>query len=275
MTKTTLDARVAAALAANGSADLDQLVSLRQEALDAIAAAKLTLATETARALDLSNTDPDAADNAARKAELTVARLTQAVPRLKTMIDAISARDYSAEWHVEVDRVKTTRDLLANELESLYPQIIDRLSDLFGRIDENTKAIDALHLRAPSGEPRRLSDAEQAARGIDRYTASQPRLRDRLQLPDPDRPSELAFPPQIDFNAMAAAAMRQSQLALAQKFALSHSADWAAARELEDAQKKSDMDEREAALAAEATEQKRAYEQHLQQLDRRRRGLES
>lgn len=267
----TLDARIADALG-NESADRTCLVALWQEALNTIDAAKQTVEAESEHALDVANPDPDASDEKARRAALTIDRLTRAIPRLKARVDQIDTAAFSDAWHAEADRLKSERDKLADELAEMYPQFVEKITDLYARIDANTAAIGNLHARAPRDECRRLSDAELAARGLQSYTAEQPRLRDNLKLPDFDRPRDIVFPPPPPLNLYFVAA-EGALTAMAAKYALSCGPDWAAAKAIEDEQKRAEIAKREDALAAEAAEQKRAYFQHLLDEDRRRRGL--
>ena len=144
---------------------------------------------------------------------------------------------------------------------------------MFARIDANSVAIDSLHTQVPEGEARRLNDAELVARGLERYTAEQPRLRDSLLLPDFDRPRDITYPPRQDFSAMAALQAEGLMKMLAQRDALSCHAGWHAAKQLEDEQRRAEFAQREEQLAAEKAASKRAYEQALLDQDRRRRGL--
>ena len=95
------------------------------------------------------------------------------------------------------------RDALAIELAELYPSFVQKIADLFSRIDENTGAISDLHGEAPRGEWRRLVDAELVSRNLDRYTAEQPPLRDNLKLPRFDRPTDIAYPVPPSLNPYA------------------------------------------------------------------------
>ena len=93
----SLDARLAKALTSD--TDRDVLFALWHEAFATIKAAEQTVEAESARALDIENPDPDEADATARKARLTIGRLTKAIPRLRERIEAIDKRNYAIEWH--------------------------------------------------------------------------------------------------------------------------------------------------------------------------------
>ena len=78
-------------------AHVRELSALWQESLDAIWSAKTTIETETERSLDLSNSDPDTADDKIRKAQRTVDRLSRAIPQLKDRVEQIDVREYAAQ----------------------------------------------------------------------------------------------------------------------------------------------------------------------------------
>lgn len=272
MTNKTLDARIAKALSEE-SEDRELLFNLWREAWECLKAAEATVQTESARALDIENADPDAADANARKAQRTIDRLTRAIPRLKERVEAIDRRDYARQWHAYADELEGARDNLALELRELYPNLVTQIAHLFARIDQNTAAISDLHGKAPEGEARRLDEAELVSRGLERYTAEQPRLRDSLLLPDFNRPRDVVYPPRQDFSVMAALSAQALTQALAQKYAVTCNADWWQAKQLEDEQQRAEFAQREEAIAAEKAAQKRAYEQSLLDQDRRRQGF--
>ena len=267
----TLDARIAAALT-DEQADRNLLIALWDEALAAIKAAKATIETETARALDITNDDPDASDRAVRTAQRTIDRLTQAIPRLQQRVAELDTANYLAAWHAEADKLKVERDILAAELRELYAPFVEKITALYARIDANTRAISDLHGRAPAGEPRRLADAEQSARGL-QFSAETPPLRDNLRLPDWLRSRDIAYPRsqletlRRDSSLMTANLVR----AIEAKQAGLYGPDWAAARALVDEQQRAEFARRDAALAAEEAEAKRKFEQSLVEADRRRR----
>lgn len=267
----TLDKRIAEALASKDTAR-DTFAQLYRKSFDAITAAKATIESETTRAEDIANANPDASFDLIKKAELQIKRLSKAIPRLRDRVEVIDRRNYLAQWHTLADQLELERDSLASELREIYPAIITQLSDLFGRIDANTAGINSLHSQAPDSEPRRLIDAELAARGLTHYTAEQPRLRDSLLLPDFTRP-HVTYPPKYDFSAQAALSAQGLLQALAQKHALTCNADWWQAKQLQDEQQRAEFAAREQQLAGEKAESKQRYEQAVQEADRRRQGF--
>ena len=271
MTETaTLDARLAAALSANGEADKGTLVALVTEAESAIAAAQETIEIESERLVDIGNPDPEASDAAIRKAERTVARLDKAVQLLKARIRQLDEATYSRDWHKAADKLEAIRDAIAAELVELYPSVVEKLVDLFGRIDTVDAAINRLHGQAQFGERRRVIGAEQRARGLTAYSAAEPPLRDRLQLPDWSETHRVAFPVPPPLNPFAAAMVGAVQ-ALERKSAGLYSADWAAAEKFADEQARQEAARRAEIEAREQAESKKRFEQAVLEDDRRAR----
>lgn len=268
----TLDQRIAACIASD-VVDKSKLTKLVEDAVAAIAEAEETIKTESAAALDISNADPDAFDLAVRKAERTIARLDQALPKLRDRLREIDAREYAEQWHAAMNEAKGQRDPLADELAESYPSFVQKLIDLYRRIDENTALIDALHARAPIGEHRRLADAEQMARDLPSYDGVHPRLRDNLRLPDWDVSRDIAFPVIVDWNARAALMSAAFASRLADKFALTHSADWGAARDLQIKEQEAETAKRDEELKQAEAESLAEYQRHQRESELRRRGL--
>jgi hypothetical protein len=219
MTKTpTLDKRIAAALAET-NADNIELAGLVYDAITAKAEAEETVKIESENELDLSNTDPDASSEKVWKAERTVARLSKAILALQARIAAIEARDAAASWHAQADKVEAERDKIATELAELYPTFMEKLIDIFERIDANNAAINNLYRSAQWGyNDRQIVDAELAARGLQSYSAHQPALRDNIKLPFWDESSR-TYPADAlaEWNARAAASAAATARALEAK----------------------------------------------------------
>lgn len=271
----TLDARISTALRAEDT-DREAFMTLWREAFDSITAAKETVETESANLLDIENPDPDASDDKVIKAQRAIDRLTIAIRRLKERVLELDAAAAEDAWQAEADKLEGLRDKLAQELAELYPSFVENVADLFARIDVNTAMIRNLNARAPSvrwGDKQRcLIDAELKARNLDRYSAAQPPLRDKLKLPDWTEPAAIAFPVQV-INQMYAASAG-ALAAMNAKFAVTCNADWAAAKAIENEQRRAEHAEREAKLAAEEAAKKAKYEQSLLAADRRKqRGL--
>lgn len=112
------------------------------------------------------------------------------------------------------------------------------------------------------------------ARGLENPDARHPRLRDNLKLPAFIRASEIAYPPDPmdQWNQHAAQMNEAYRQRMVEKFGLSHSPDWAAARDLQIEQAEAEFAKRDAELKAKETADKAAFEQRLQEAERRRLG---
>lgn len=252
------------------TANRDVLVDLWHRAVDAITAAKETVTTKSERALALENAEPDESDRKVRTAQRMVERLTKAIHKLKAKIDQIDIINYSAEWHERANELASERDALAEELRQLYPEFVTKLADLFHRIDENALDIEHLHGYAPRGENRRLIDSELKARGLESYSAAQPKLRDALRLPDWNQPFQIAYPVSMPLNPYAQLMLAQVK-AVENKQAGMFTSDWAEARKLVDEQTRIEMDKQAAKNAADEAVKKRDYERAVVEQDRRAR----
>lgn len=271
-----LDQRIAAGIVCD-IADKAELTALIAEAEHVIAEAEETIKTESANALDISNSDPDHSDLQVRRAQRTIARLDQVIPKLQERIRSIEAFEYREQWNANADLLEAQHDALAEELAELYPSVVQQLSDLYERIDANNEAISRLHAAAPSiswGEAsRRLLDAELIARNLPNYDAAHPPLRNNLKLPDWDISRDIAFPVIVDWNARAALLAAAQAKQLANKFAVSHSADWAKARELQLAEEQADADKKAAEIKAAEAKSFEVYQKHQREAELRRRGI--
>ena len=58
--------------------------------------------------------------------------------------DFTLARERSAQWAEEYERIAAQRDELAKELTATYPPIVNKLVDLFERIETADKEVDCI-----------------------------------------------------------------------------------------------------------------------------------
>jgi hypothetical protein len=272
----TLDARIAAARASD-HVNKAELVSLLAEAEGALDLAEKTIALESERALDLANPDPDECDVIIRKAERTVTRLQKAIPQLRDRIRSIEAYEYSLAWDSEAAALQDEDELLGQELPDLYLGFLEQITDWYKRADALKARIDALHARAPAAQwgdqQRRLLDPELVARGIDRYDAVHPRLRDNLKLPDFVQSSTIAFPPNPmdQWNRYAAQSHAAMAQRMAEKGALATGNNWHAGRDLQIEHEESEHAKRAEELKQQELESRAAFERKLLEDDKRRR----
>lgn len=271
MSKQPLERRIADALNGKHPAR-SELAALVVEAVAAVEAARAQITAETAHAEDINNDDPDASEELVRQAERNIKRLTKAVAELRPRIQQIEAAEYAEAWRERADVIEAERDELAKELSELYPGCVERVVNLYARIDANTAGINRLHAAAPHGEWRRLVDAELKSRGLDGYNAENPPLRDNLRLPDPDRTSNISFPPPAPLNPYFEAT-QGAMAALNQKIALAYSPDWHEAARMRDEEERVLRAKLKEEADRKAAQEKAEYERALLRADRARRGL--
>ncbi|MFO1099489.1 MAG: hypothetical protein U1E81_14815 [Xanthobacteraceae bacterium] len=213
----------------------------------------------------------DAANSRAKAEEIKFEyeRLTRAIPLLEAALLRAQEREHAARWSAEYERIEAKRDELAAELTALYPSLVRQLVELFARIAECDKAVGRINLDAPSGERRRLLGVELAARGLDQFTASDPSIFDRLQLPNPGNSRSLVYPPEQG-NPLGLL-MASAAAAVATKHAAAYGPDWAAvgADQLAEAQR--EADKRQAEIDKQEREAKRKFERDLVEGHRARR----
>ena len=147
----SLDAKIAAALAADGNADRAALVDLIRDAPAAIELAQTTIATEQPRLLDIDNLDPDTTRQLINSARLRIDRLSLAIPRLQERVAVIDHETALAAWTAQANALRDKSDALYREHEAVYPPIVAQLNALFLKGRANAAAFADLARRAPPG----------------------------------------------------------------------------------------------------------------------------
>lgn len=258
----SLDAKIAQALAANGTSDRDTLVDLIYKATEAIEMANIVITAETPRLLDLSNSDPDASRQLIESSKLRIERLTAAVPRLQQRVDQLDLATKQAAWVDEADVLRGEADDLFWELEQTYKPFVDQLNELFVKARANAGAFNELLRRAPSGVDRTFNEASP-------YEG----FWLRLALPSWDDAS-ITYPlrnkpsdPLVDIALQSAAFAKQ----LDAKYALMSGPTWFEARKLEDEQLRAESARRDEEQKAKAEQERASFHRALQEQDRRRR----
>ena len=210
------------ALAAAAKPASSELTALLTE----VEAEIVTANRERAAALDPSITVTD--EELQRVAGMTLVknRLISSVSLLQTKLAGAEARERYQAWKERYDVLEAARDLLAEDLRSLYPDLVHKLIDLLGRIAVNDAAISALHMDRPSGVPLHLKTAEQKARNIDSFTGAAPSITKKLQLPLWAADERLAYP-QRDMSMAASMFAVPEQPGDRQRY----SSDWHVARQ--------------------------------------------
>jgi hypothetical protein len=193
----TFEQHIANAL--NGAATTaDKLAQLISETEAAIAAAALAAAAARTKALELT-ADPEQVLAVQRKAELTHARLTAALPKLlRRHQQAANAEEY-AEWVAQFDPLLPKHKAAAERLRAIYQQVV---AELIPALVE-AKQIDAEVHRVANLKPyynwnsnndnRTLPTVEAAARGLPAVAAEFSLMT--MKLPAFDAPNLLAWPP--------------------------------------------------------------------------------
>jgi hypothetical protein len=248
--------RVVAALTADDVTG-DGLAALLTEMAAAVAAADAAAKTEHERALDpVVSPNPVKAHQAMKVAAFTAARLRALQPRLERRHQEASAQERLRAWQADCDLLEAERDKLADELRTLYPQLVVLIADLFSRMATNDEQLSVLHRRRPVGVLRHLLGAELKARGLNRFSAAMPSLAVRLKLPCWDS-AELAWPAQQpSFAATYAATMVPS-------FDPRYSADWWKVLEQDNAERAKVTQRRQEEEEQQQLERRRAYEASL------------
>jgi hypothetical protein len=187
----SLDTRIARALSASSitSADLSALLA---EVDVAVTAATSTVVAERERALDLS-TDPATAQQLILVAELRRDRLMAVSPRLEQRLQAALSAEYGERWDAHYRRLAVKVEDAAEKVAE-YPALCARLVELVNLAAAVDKEVGDLHIRAASGEHRRLPKVELLARGLKTFSISQPSITRDLKLPDWEHSDTLVFP---------------------------------------------------------------------------------
>src|ERR1035437_7638391 len=130
----TLEQCVAKALADNDIASSD-LAALITEVEAAVAAADDAAITAREQALDpITSPDPTKARAAMEAAAFTRDRLRTVLPRLQQHFEEVSSHEAYTRWVAGYEQTKAKRDAAAEELRTIYPEIVTKLVDLLLRI---------------------------------------------------------------------------------------------------------------------------------------------
>lgn len=99
-----------------------------------------------------------------------------------------------------------------------------KLVDLLTRMTACDRECHRVNVSAPAGEPRRLAGAELSARGLEKFSTTDPSIARELKLPDFERSVRMAWPPPQTFNSALISPVSDSRR---------YSADWGLAAEEE------------------------------------------
>ena len=204
MSTTTLDKRIAAALASDTtSADVAVMIAEVDAAiLTAIDAAER----ERIRSYDPTIVDAQKARQSRADAEFVRDRLQAALAALQMRLQELQAQEFLAQWRADYEGLKVERDALAAQLREVYPPYATKIAELFARIAVNDEALSRLHQARPAGVALHLLGAELVARGLDGFTRFEPSIASELKLPDWNQATKLAWPPPTPSIAVQVAA---------------------------------------------------------------------
>jgi len=204
--RTDLQARAVAALTGSGVTSA-KLASLIEETEATISEAEASAEKAHQRALDpIASPNPQRARAQMEDAAFLCARLRSLLPRLQARYDRLLSTEDRKRWKREYEVLKVERDALATELTETYPQAVTKLIDLFARIAAMDVEISNLHHSRPAGVPLHLASVELEARGLDRFSTTNPSIAKELRLPAWEAGVPALWPPPEVPLALAATA---------------------------------------------------------------------
>ena len=230
-TSASLEQRISTALADPQVTSID-LMELIDETELAVAAAEETARAEYEKALDpIASPDAAKAKQSIWAAEFSRDRLRAFLSRLCRRLDEIETAEKAARWDADYAAIEPKMDALANEFAEVYPKLAGQLCDLFSRARAVDQECSRLNSEALSGEHRRLLGVELTARNLGSFTRSNPSLINAVKLPDWANSDRMVWPPpQAPLAALLAASMAPPPDA-------HFTANWAAARERDQARR--------------------------------------
>jgi hypothetical protein len=189
-----LETRLVVAL--RGGPSAAKLAALAEETEAAIGQAEASAQAERQRALDpVSSPDPRQARAAMEDAAFRSERLRSLLPRLQARYEQVAAAEEREQWKRRYETLKVRRDALSAELVRVYPELADRLADLFGRVAAMDVEISNLHQSRPAGVPLHLANVELEARGLTSFTTANPSIARDLRLPAWENGAVALWPP--------------------------------------------------------------------------------
>ena len=200
-----LETRIVGAL--RGGLTAAKLAALTDETEDAIRQAEANAEAQRQRSFDpLTSPDPRQAREAMEDAAFRSERLRSLLPRLQARYEQVAAAEEREQWKRRYETLKVRRDALSAELVRVYPELADRLADLFGRLAAMDVDISNLHQSRPAGVPLHLANVELEARGLTSFTTANPSIARDLRLPAFANGGSTIWPPPEVPLALAATA---------------------------------------------------------------------
>jgi hypothetical protein len=202
MTTTSLDKRIAAALASDATSA--EIAVLIPEVDAAVVAAVEAAERERIKSYDPVIVDPQKARQSLADAEFVRDRLQAALAALQERRQELLAQEYLKQWHREYAQVEAESHSLAAELSEVYLVAQSQLVDVLTRKQACDAKVGRINGSAPPGVALRLREVELVARNLDGFTRDEPSITKELRLPDWDQSNKLAWPrPQTPLAVLA------------------------------------------------------------------------
>jgi hypothetical protein len=189
-----LEQRITAALA---DADMNSadLATLIQETETAIVAAEQSAEAERTKGLDPTlSPDAKAAREAMQAAEFARDRLRTVLPRLRSRLAEVEAREYAQRWEADYRQAEALRDAAARRF-ARYPALVHELIEIILEAQSVDAEVSRVNGLALPGEHRRLRSVELKSRGLANFSISNPSVIDMVRLPDWERSERMLWPP--------------------------------------------------------------------------------
>jgi len=201
MTTTSLDKRIAAALASDATSA--EIAVLIPEVDAAVVAAIEAAERERIKSYDPTVVDPHKARQSLADAEFACDRLQAALAALQERLQEQQAQEFSAQWHSDYAQVEAESHALAAELSEVYRAAQSQLVDVLTRKQACDAKVGRINGSAPPGVALRLREVELVARDLESFTRDAPSITRELRLPDWDQSNKLAWPrPQMPLGVL-------------------------------------------------------------------------
>jgi hypothetical protein len=188
----SLESRLGAVLADAhaSSSELRELIEAAEAEANAAESGAKRLHAE---ALTLGCTDAGALEQQAIAADLMVARLDAALPRLDDLLRKEAADDYARKWRARRDRALVARETMATRLAH-YREIAAQLVNIFEEVQYlDAHIIEPVNQSRPASEPP-ITTCELYVRKLESFSRSIPSILEKVQLPDWTESERLMWP---------------------------------------------------------------------------------
>ena len=138
--------------------------------------------------------DPDEAARVWQSAELKRDRLKGALPRLEERYHALRDAEELGVWRLRYHAVKSDAYAVAKEFNEQIPQLFNTIVELYERMAEVDRSINAVNSTAPDSAHERLLSTELIARNIQGFGGSRSIVATTV-LPDLKDPNRAMWPP--------------------------------------------------------------------------------